>query len=81
MVPWDWRNSEFGTYNKGWTTFFIKMWHELGFIDNLLSVSTHDVRAILEDVGNEKFSLQEGLSKLKRVSQYKDAKEHLKLQL
>ncbi|XP_031846087.1 acyl-CoA Delta-9 desaturase isoform X1 [Nomia melanderi] len=81
MVPWDWKNGEFGTYNKGCSTFFIKMWNELGFVDHLLSVTTHDLRAILHDVTNKKTSLQEGLDELKKISQYKAAKDHLKFQL
>lgn len=81
VVPWDWKNGEFGVYNKDWSTLFIKLWYEFGHVKNLLSVTPDDSRAILQDIVEKKFSLEDGLSELKRISEYKAAKKQLTFQL
>lgn len=74
MIPWDWKCGEFGSYASGLTTFFIKVWHDLGFIDLPQTTDTEDIRTMLHDVSKKKMTFANGLDKLKEKSIYK-AKE------
>nr|XP_012142139.1 PREDICTED: acyl-CoA Delta(11) desaturase [Megachile rotundata]XP_012142140.1 PREDICTED: acyl-CoA Delta(11) desaturase [Megachile rotundata] len=76
-VPWDWKSGEFGTYGSGCTTFFIKMFHELGLINELQTTETEDVREVLHKMAKKKLPLSEGLSQLKQKSEYNTLKEKL----
>lgn len=78
LVPWDWKSSEFGIYDSGCVTFFIKMWYELGFITSLQTVASEDASTMLEDVAANKITLKEGIAKLKDISEYNAAKLLLK---
>lgn len=70
MVPWDWKCGEFGSYADGWATFFIKIWHELGYVTLLQTTDSEDVREMLHEVSKKKMTLAEGLGKLKEKSMY-----------
>ncbi|KAK9302925.1 hypothetical protein QLX08_005197 [Tetragonisca angustula] len=74
IIPWDWKCGEFGSYASGFTTFFIKVWHDLGFIDLPQTTDTEDIRTMLHDVSKKKMTFANGLDKLKEKSIYK-AKE------
>jgi len=65
MVPWDWRNDEFGTYEKGFITFIIKMWRELGLINQLKTATSNDVREALYKVATSKMTMNEALAEVK----------------
>ncbi|XP_076238936.1 acyl-CoA Delta-9 desaturase-like [Calliopsis andreniformis] len=77
LMPWDWKTGEFGTYNASCSTFFIKMWYELGWVHTMRTVSTENLREIIHQVVNKKFSLKEGLSKLKSISEFDAKREKL----
>ncbi|XP_076673235.1 acyl-CoA Delta-9 desaturase-like isoform X2 [Andrena cerasifolii] len=77
MVPWDWKSSEFGQYATGCSSFFIKLWYELGWVNHLQTAATDDTREILHAVARKKFSLQEGLEKLKDMAEYNARKESM----
>ncbi|XP_034174559.2 acyl-CoA Delta-9 desaturase [Osmia lignaria lignaria] len=76
-VPWDWKSGEFGTYDSGCSTFFIKMWYELGLINDLQTVDTDSIREVLHRVARKKLPLNEGLTQLKEISVYNIQKEKL----
>ena len=76
-VPWDWKSGEFGTYDSGCSTFFIKMWYELGLINDLQTVDTDSIREVLHRVARKKLPLNEGLTQLKEISVYNTQKEKL----
>lgn len=75
LMPWDWKNGEFGGYNSGCSTFFIKMWRELGWIENMKTVTTDDMRKIIHQMVKKKSTLQEGLDELKEISNYNAQRE------
>ncbi|OAD56188.1 Acyl-CoA desaturase 1 [Eufriesea mexicana] len=77
MIPWDWQTGEFGTYRAGCTTFFIKMWYELGLVTLLLTVDTEDVRNMLHGLSQKKMPLDSSLEKLKEKSMYNARKNKL----
>lgn len=70
QVPWDWKSDEYGTYDWGYSTFFIKMWYELGFVSHMLEVTPEDTREILHQVAEKKMTTQEGFDKLKDIAEY-----------
>ncbi|XP_033310005.1 acyl-CoA Delta(11) desaturase [Bombus bifarius] len=70
MVPWDWKCGEFGSYADGCATFFIKIWHELGYVTLLQTTDSEDVREMLHEVSKKKMTLAEGLGRLKEKSMY-----------
>lgn len=70
MIPWDWQTGEFGGYRAGCTTFFIKMWYELGLVNHLLMADTEDVRNMLHGLNDKKAQLSDSLEKLKEKSVY-----------
>ncbi|XP_076288869.1 acyl-CoA Delta-9 desaturase-like [Lasioglossum baleicum] len=77
QLPWDWKCGEFGTYDTGCSTFFVKMWYELGFINNLQAVDPEDVRDLLHEVATKKTTMEEGIAKLKKIAEYNAAKLQL----
>lgn len=77
MVPWDWKCGEFGSYADGCATFFIKIWHELGYVTLLQTTDSEDVRGMLHEVSKKKMTLAEGLEKLKEKSMYNAKKMKL----
>ncbi|XP_076629182.1 uncharacterized protein LOC143345695 [Colletes latitarsis] len=79
LMPWDWKSGEFGKYNAGCSTFFIKMWHELGLVNQMQTNDTQDVRDIVHQVVAKKLSMKDGLLELKKISDYNSKKENLLL--
>lgn len=77
LVPWDWKCGEYGNYDSGVATFFIKMWYELGMVDYLRTSDTEDIREILHQVSNKKLTLDSGLEKLKETSEYNAKKTRM----
>jgi len=47
-VPWDYLTNEFGSYNCGCTTVFIKLWAALGWAYGLRTIDSWGVRQALE---------------------------------
>lgn len=66
IIPWDYKNDEFGTYNRGFATFIIKMWRELDLINELKTNTTEDVREALYKIATEEMTLKEALRELKK---------------
>ncbi|XP_076643233.1 acyl-CoA Delta-9 desaturase [Halictus rubicundus] len=76
-LPWDWKSGEFGTYDAGCSTFFIKMWYELGFINRMQTVVSEDVRDLLHEVAAQKTTVEKGFDKLKDIAEYNASKSQL----
>nr|XP_033329813.1 acyl-CoA Delta(11) desaturase isoform X1 [Megalopta genalis]XP_033329814.1 acyl-CoA Delta(11) desaturase isoform X1 [Megalopta genalis] len=79
MVPWDWKTSEFGKYDEGCGTFFIKMWGEMGFAKKMRTTSAEDVGEFLHQVATKKTTLEEGLRHLEEMAVYNATKELLEI--
>ncbi|XP_017796933.1 PREDICTED: acyl-CoA Delta(11) desaturase [Habropoda laboriosa] len=77
MVPWDWKSGEFGTYGAGCGTFMIKMWHELGMVNDLQTTNTEDIREMLHRVAKKELTMEDGLDQLKETSMFNASKERL----
>lgn len=77
MIPWDWKNDEFGSYEKGFSTFMIKMYYEMGLIDQMKTSTTEDVRSALEDISMSKVTTKEAIEQLKEKSEQDALKEKL----
>lgn len=78
MIPWDWKNDEFGTYETGFNTFIIKIWRELGFIDQMMTSTNKDVREALHKVATSKMTLNTALEEVKQNAEEAALKEKLK---
>jgi len=77
QLPWDWKNDEFGTYGRGFNTFIIKMWRELGLINEMKTTTSNEVRDALCKVAMSEMTLKEALDELKRNAEAAAYKEKL----
>lgn len=64
-MPWDWKNDEFGPYESGYNTFILKMWYELGMVNEMKTTSSEDVREGLYKVATSEKTLNEVLDEMK----------------
>ncbi|KZC09841.1 Stearoyl-CoA desaturase 5, partial [Dufourea novaeangliae] len=71
------KSGEFGTYDSGCSTFFIKMWYELGLVNNLITTTSNDIRDVLHQVARKKITMDGALNKLKEMSEYNMKKNRL----
>ncbi|XP_012529365.1 acyl-CoA Delta(11) desaturase [Monomorium pharaonis] len=69
MIPWDWKSGEFGNYERGFITFIIKMFYELGFINQMKTATCNDVREALYKVATSEMTMDEALSKVKESAE------------
>ncbi|XP_015431729.1 PREDICTED: acyl-CoA Delta(11) desaturase [Dufourea novaeangliae] len=74
------KSGEFGTYDSGCSTFFIKMWYELGLVNNLITTTSNDIRDVLHQVARKKITMDGALNKLKEMSEYNMKKNRLVVQ-
>ncbi|TGZ53154.1 acyl-CoA Delta-9 desaturase-like [Temnothorax longispinosus] len=77
VIPWDWKNDEFGTYETGFITFVVKMWRELGLINQLKTATSDDVREALYKIATSKMTLNEALAEIKENAEEAAYKEKL----
>lgn len=77
LVSWDWKNDEFGPYESGFNTFIIKMWRELGLINELRTTSVQDVRRALYQIAIKEKSLKEVLGEMKEIAEETAYKQKL----
>lgn len=78
LLPWDWKSSEFGKYNRGCGTLIIKIWRNLGIVKNLKTSSTEDIRKIIQDLGSKKISLTEAIIELQKLSEEEAERDNLR---
>lgn len=77
LLPWDWKSSEFGKYNKGCSTMMIKMLHNFGFVNLLKTSSTEDIRNIIQKLGSKNITLTEAITELQKRSEEEAERENL----
>jgi len=78
MLPWDWKSEEFGSYERGLTSFILKMWYELGFINQLKTTTCDDIREALYKVASSEMTLDEALMEVKQNAKEIAYREMLK---
>lgn len=66
MIPWDWKSDEFGTYKTGFATFIVKMWRELGFINEMKTATSKDVQDALCKIATSETTLKEALTEIQK---------------
>jgi len=66
VLPWDWKNDEFGPYETGFATFIVKMWRELGFINQMKTATNDDVRNALCKIATSETTLKEALAEIQK---------------
>lgn len=66
MLAWDYKSDEFGKYNAGFVTFIVKMWRELGFINEMTTTTSKDVRDALCKIVTSEMTLKEVLAEMKK---------------
>ncbi|XP_029664649.1 acyl-CoA Delta(11) desaturase [Formica exsecta] len=64
ILAWDFKSDEFGNYNTGFVTFIVKMWHELGFINEMKTATSNDVRDALCKMATSETTLKEALAEM-----------------
>lgn len=77
MLPWDWKNDEFGTYEAGFITFIVKMWRELGLINEMKTATSDDVREALYKVAISEKTFDEALEEIKQNAEEVALKQKL----
>ncbi|EFN78052.1 acyl-CoA Delta(11) desaturase [Harpegnathos saltator] len=77
ILPWDWKSEEFGSYEKGFSTFMIKMMYEMGLIKNMKTATTEDLRETLEEMATSQIPINEAFNKLKKKSEENACRESL----
>ncbi|XP_012062686.1 PREDICTED: acyl-CoA Delta(11) desaturase [Atta cephalotes] len=78
MLPWDWKSEEFGSYERGLISFILKMWYELGFINQLKTTTCDDIREALYKVVSSEMTLDEALAEVKQNAEENAYREMLK---
>ena len=66
MLPWDWKSDEFGSYERGFITFTLKILRELGLINQLKTATCDDVREALYKVASSQMTMDEALAEVKQ---------------
>ncbi|XP_020286514.1 acyl-CoA Delta(11) desaturase-like [Pseudomyrmex gracilis] len=77
LVSWDWKTDELGCYENGFATFFLKIFRELGFVDQMKTNSSEDVRKILWKITNNEKTMKEALDELKQIAEETAHRERL----
>lgn len=69
LLPWDVKSGEFGTYDRGCSTFFIKFFENLGLVDSLKTASDDAIRDALYEAASKKLDVRESLVKVKKIAE------------
>lgn len=67
IVPWDYLTNEFGSYDCGCTTTFIKIWAAIGWAYGLRTIDSWGVRRALENAADTKKPLSECIDALEET--------------
>ncbi|XP_058810675.1 acyl-CoA Delta-9 desaturase isoform X2 [Phymastichus coffea] len=78
MLPWDYKCGEFGTYDRGCSTFFIKIWENLGLVDSLKTASSDAIREALYKAASKKCDIAESLESVRKIAEEEAAKAKLR---
>ncbi|XP_049696311.2 acyl-CoA Delta-9 desaturase [Helicoverpa armigera] len=58
LVPYDYKSGEYGTYDCGCSSAFIRVWAALGLATNLQTVETHTIQKALADAARTQKDLK-----------------------
>jgi hypothetical protein len=78
LLPWDYKCTEFGTYDRGCSTFFIKMWANLGLVNFLKTASSESIRDALYQAASKKLDIPESLESVKKIADEEAIKSKLR---
>lgn len=78
LLPWDWKTGEFGGYDKGFATFFIRMWESMGLVTSSKTISSQAVREVLSLAAEKKKTPPECWDELKRIAEEEAKKAALR---
>ncbi|XP_001599579.1 acyl-CoA Delta(11) desaturase [Nasonia vitripennis] len=78
LLPWDYKCGEFGNYDRGCSTFFIKMWENLGLVDSLKTASSESIRDALYRAASQKLDVPEALESVKKIADEETIKAKLR---
>lgn len=68
LLPWDWKCGEYGSYERGFGSVFIKSLDILGLVDEMKTASDKTIREIMVKVADKKIPLEEALLKVKEIA-------------
>ncbi|XP_012259102.2 acyl-CoA Delta-9 desaturase [Athalia rosae] len=77
IVPWDYKSGEFGTYDGGCTTTFIKIWKLLGLAKCLKTAKSEDIREALAKVASTGSKLDDCLQEVHESAEENAARKEL----
>lgn len=78
LLPWDWKSTEFGSYNKGLTIIMIKILQEMNLLYLPKTISDDDIRVALLKFVNKETSWEDNLLELKKQSDANALKKSLR---
>lgn len=78
LLPWDYKCGEFGNYDRGCGTFFIKMWENLGLVDSLKTASSDAIRDALFEAASKKKDVSETIETVKKMAEEEANKAKLR---
>lgn len=78
LLPWDWKTGEYGGYDRGFTTFFIKTWQSMGLVSSSKTITSQAVRDVLGLAAEKKVSPSEYWDELKKISEEEAKKADLR---
>ncbi|XP_014231255.1 acyl-CoA desaturase [Trichogramma pretiosum] len=78
LLPWDYKCDEFGTYDRGCGTFFIKTCENLGLVSYLKTASSESIRDALYKAASKKSDIPSSLESVKKIADDEAAKAKLR---
>ncbi|KAJ8675171.1 hypothetical protein QAD02_010957 [Eretmocerus hayati] len=78
LLPWDYKTGEFGNYDRGFGTFFIKTCKNLGLADSLVTASSEAIRDALYQAATKKVDITECLESVKLSAEEEAIREKLR---
>lgn len=77
MISWDWKNDEFGSYDKGFATLVIKICRELGLISEMMTVDSKKLQDVLYEVASTEKTMADALDTIKEEATIKAQQQKL----
>ncbi|KAI4499357.1 hypothetical protein M0802_005617 [Mischocyttarus mexicanus] len=78
LLPWDWKSTEFGKYNKGLSIILIKALYDLGLVRLTKTISSEAIREAVIKVANKEWSWENAEIQLKQHSKDSAIKDFLR---
>jgi stearoyl-CoA desaturase (Delta-9 desaturase) len=64
LFPWDYKTSEYGSYDDDWTTWLIERAVDVGWAHNLRTLSSETMKKALQLSLDEKIPIEQSVSKI-----------------